>query len=938
MKRKLLVTSVATGLATLVSMHAFAQSADDAAQEEAKKKEARLETVMVTGSLIPQAEVETASPVITISAQQIERQGFGTVYEALRAQPLATGSVQDNQTNGGFTPGAETLSLLGLDPGFTLFLINGHPLSDYPLLYNGVSNFVDLSNIPTGMVDHIDILPGNQSSIYGSSAIAGVVNVILKDKIDGYELNIRGGGFTGGGGANERIEFLGGQSWGDLQATFGIQLNNQQPIWSFDRKITASTNSSPSPLTRYGTRNFLWLYYDSNFAPHYIDPGQDACAPVAKLNGGTTGYDFRPGEGFFCGSRYNVGYSTIRDQNRGGTGYLNIKYKLSETTELYGDLLYSVSSIHSSPGPYFWESNINGQGLFIDADTGRFESVQHIFSPEEIGNSDLYSDHNIVRSYSTWGGLQGTVGTPWDYNFYYARSQTNLNDKTPWLLTDKVNNFFNSQILGPQLGTYYGYPVYHSPNLTNLYKPVTPAEYAGLIGVIETRSETWTQNLNFQVSNTDLFQLPAGPVGVAGIVQVGNQAWNNPTDPALLAGDFYGLTGTPGSGTRNNYASAIELRAPIFSTLTADASVRYDNYSNQNVSGGDSKATYKLGLEYRPVESLLIRGNYATAFRAPDMAYTFGGQSGFFQQGQTDYYRCAVQQPNVPLPQCTYYNSTQIFGIHTGNPALQSVTAKSFGFGGVWSPTANFDVKADYYNVRITNEVSLQSVDQLLRDESACLLGNLDITSPTCQAAISQVQRAPVSNSPNSQAIESVTVLPINISNERVSGVYTSLHYRHDFGAWGNLALEGNYNVTLKHSAQTYPQDPVIDLLREPFYSAEFKSIATASVTWTIDKFSATLLETRYGRTPNYIAQTNVTGYATPGAGTVAPWILYNGSLTYSFTDDLRVSGIVNNVFNKMPPVDNTWVAYPFYNFLNFNPYGRSYWLEMDWRFGHSSS
>ena len=233
-------------------------------------------------------------------------------------------------------------------------------------------------------------------------------------------------------------------------------------------------------------------------------------------------------------------------------------------------------------------------------------------------------------------------------------------------------------------------------------------------------------------------------------MQVGNQAWNNPTDPRLLAGDFYGLTGTPGSGTRNNYAGAFELRAPIISTLTADASIRYDNYSNQNVSGGDGKATYKVGLEYRPVESLLIRGNYATAFRAPDMAYTFGGQSGFFQQGQTDYYRCAVQQPNVPLAQCTYYNSTQIFGVHTGNPALQSVTAKSYGFGGVWSPTANFDVKADYYNVRITNEVSLQSVDQLLRDESACLLGNLDITSPTCQAAISQVQRAPVSNSPNS--------------------------------------------------------------------------------------------------------------------------------------------------------------------------------------------
>jgi outer membrane receptor for ferrienterochelin and colicin len=151
------------------------------------------------------------------------------------------------------------------------------------------------------------------------------------------------------------------------------------------------------------------------------------------------------------------------------------------------------------------------------------------------------------------------------------------------------------------------------------------------------------------------------------------------------------------------------------------------------------------------------------------------------------------------------------------------------------------------------------------------------------------------------------------------------------------LALEGNYNVTLKHSSQQFPQDPVIDLLREPFYSSEFKSIASASATWTIDKFSATLLETRYGRTPNYVALSNITGYVTPGAGTVAPWILYNGSVTYNFTDDLRLSGIVNNIRNKMPPADNTFVAYPFYNFVNFNPYGRSYWLEVDWRFGRGS-
>src|ERR1700744_215993 len=165
MKRKLLVSSILLGLTVAVPLGAFAQD-----QDQTTQKDKQLQTITVTGSLIPQAEVETASPVITITTQQLEKQGFGSVYDALRATPVATGAVQDNQFTGGFTPGAQTISLLGLDPGFTLYLINGHPLADYPLLYNGQSNFVDLSDIPVGMVDHIDILPGNQSSIYGSSA------------------------------------------------------------------------------------------------------------------------------------------------------------------------------------------------------------------------------------------------------------------------------------------------------------------------------------------------------------------------------------------------------------------------------------------------------------------------------------------------------------------------------------------------------------------------------------------------------------------------------------------------------------------------------------------------------------------------------------------------------------------------------------------------
>ena len=940
MNRKLLATAICAGL--FATGGAYAQttstnttqdqsnqaSASQSSNTPQKKK--TLQTITVKGSLIPQSQIETANPVITLSAQKLQAQGFGTVYEALRAQPLSTGAVQDNQFTGGFTPGAQTISLLGLDPGFTLFLINGHPMADYPLLYNGSSNFVDLSSIPVGMVDHIDILPGNQSSIYGSSAIAGVVNVILKQKMEGYELNLRGGGYTGGGGSNERLEFLGGYNTDKLSMIYGVQLSNQQPMFGYQRSLTDKQFIA--------SRVFLDLNGNTGL---YNDPGAAACGPVSGLYGGTVSYQNRPNHGFYCGSKFANGYATILNKQKSATGYFNATYSLNNDTQLYANVLYNVSNTRFTGGPYFWGGNRQmGQGYILNADTGEFELFQHIFAPEEIGNWDLYSTRDLERTYNAWAGVKGSMGdSNWNYDVFFARSQQNLSESQRWPLNDAVNQFFQNQFLGPMLGTYYGYPIY-SPNKANFYKPLTPAQYATFNGDIQSRNSTWTQNFNIQLTNDDLFDLPAGPVGFAGIAQIGEQMWSNPNDPRVIAGDFYGLTGTSGGGARNNWAYSGELRIPIFKMLTADISGRYDQYSNHG-GGVDGDSTYKVGLEFRPIDTLMFRGTYSTGFRAPDMAYVFGGQSGFFQPGLTDYYRCAIQQPNVPLDQCKYFADQDPFALHTGNLNLKSITSKSAGFGVVWSPTSDFDVKVDYYNIRITNEVQLQSIDSLLKTEAQCRLGQLDINSPTCVQALANVTRSPASSNPNlSEALQQVHVLPINIANEHVSGIVASLDYNWDIGRYGKLEMGAQYNVTLKHTQQFAPGDPVVDLLRQPNvnpYSTEFKTIANAHVSWSIGKWTTTLFGTRYGKTANYNAQTY--GYGTPGAGAVAPWMLYNGSVAYDITPDMKISAIVNNIMNSMPPSDASanatpGLTSPYYNEFNYNPYGRQFWVEFDWKFG----
>jgi outer membrane receptor protein involved in Fe transport len=349
---------------------------------------------------------------------------------------------------------------------------------------------------------------------------------------------------------------------------------------------------------------------------------------------------------------------------------------LSDNVSLYSDILFSHDKVDYNTGSSFWFSSIDTGGYFVNANTGNFELWQRVIAPEEVGQS-LNANNQTSNSYTVTAGARGNIGADWGWDAYYYRSEYKVDSKNRWPLASKIEQYF----LGDQLGDYYGYPIY-APDTAKMYNPISGR--SSFSDIIDTKSKAYTQNLNLQVTNTSLFSLPAGDVGVAALAQVGEQYWDNPTDPRVIAGDFWGLTGTQGNGKRRNYAGAVEVRVPIFSMLTANVSGRYDDY---RYGGADhTKGTYKLGLEFRPFESLLIRGNYATAFRSPDMGYLFAGPSGYYTNG-VDYYRCRTEEPGVSYTDCTY-NNENFSGARSGNIKLNSVTAKSWGYGVVWSPPA----------------------------------------------------------------------------------------------------------------------------------------------------------------------------------------------------------------------------------------------------------
>jgi outer membrane receptor protein involved in Fe transport len=891
---------------------------------------AQLESVTVTGSLIPQIQQETASPVVAITAEDIARQGFQNVTEVLRAQPLATGAVQDNQFSGGFTPGATTISLLGLEPGFTLILLDGRPLADYPLLYNGEANFTDLSSIPTGMVERIDILPGNQSATYGSAAIAGVVNIILKKRVEGVQIAARAGGYEQGGGDNARFELTGGLARDNFDITYGLQYSSQKPIWGFQRDEFDSQGDDPDPNLRFGSRTFLGAHIDlATGATVYDDPGQATCDGLAANYGGTTSRQFRPNRGFYCGSLAEIGYATLLNEQEGASGYFNGNFNLGESAQLYASILYTDNRVESNSGSRFWNPDVNGTNGLIWDDTASepLQLYQHIFSPEETGGRDVNNERNYSKSYNVALGVRGDLGgSGWEYDAYYARSQYDVENRQVWPLTEEVEDFFRDQFMGPQLGTYYGYPVYHVDRAA-FYQTVTPQEYASFTDTVRTDSQTWTHSLNFRFTNTSLFELPAGPVGSALLLQAGKQSWENPTDPRVIGGDFWGLNGTQGDGERENWAAALEFRVPIVSSLTANLSTRYDDYENVD-AGGDSKVTYKLGLEFRPIDSLLFRTSFATAFRAPDMAYVFAGESGFFVN-VVDYFRC--EEEGEPLANCTY-NPFNTEGSRSGNPDLQSITADSFGLGIVWSPNDRLELRADYYDIDIDDEVSDLDIDRILRSENECRQGRLDINSPTCVDALARVQRTgPGDLVPNQ--LQLVSINPINISREQVSGIVAGGTVRFGSGRAGDFEVSLDYNRTLDHEYTQFPGDAPIDLLNQGFYSTEFASVVTADFVWGIGKWTTSVHGTRYGKTPNFAEQSTTIPTPINGVepGSIDPYYLFNLNLNYELTGNSDISLTVNNVADEGPPEDRSYsglTAYPYYNIFNYNGYGRAYWLE----------
>jgi outer membrane receptor protein involved in Fe transport len=963
-------SALAGALACALSASVFAQTTTEpSSSTDQQKKSQELEKIVVTGSRIKRVEVEGPTPVVTITGDELKREGFSTVIEALQSMTAAAPNPQPDVLYGSHIPGAKPLNLRYLGPGRSLLLINGQRVSDYPEPFGGQSNFSNYGNIPAAAVDRIEILATGASAIYGSDAVAGVVNIILKKNYNGDQITVRGGGTERGGGASNDESLTGGRTGDNWSLTWVLENFRRKPIMGFDRPFMDDVTDRPKTIWNDSDRAqgpipgiALALFPDDG--NRFVPGGSSTCGAFGRdyeyyhrqsWTRTGLGQGYLSDRGWECATTGTFGYNTLDNGNNNQQGYVYGTYNFTDTLQGYASLaVYETLTEHQTDAPFVVLYPNNNYSWFdpglADADhpNGRqIDEAIRQFTKGEVGSFHDFRNHTRDKYVDFTAGLKGKVfDDRFDWDVSLRRSQDKTHSSYLQLLPGPVDAFF----LGPQLGTTDdGTPIYKLDQ-SKWNRPLTPQEFASISTHIDNRADAWLDAAQASVTG-DIFQgWGAGPIGFAAEAEAARQGYSIDFDPRELAGDFGPnedlYFNDQGGGSRSRFALGTEFRVPIVSTFTANLGARWDKY---NAVNNASNVSYMAGLEYRPIESLLLRGTYATSFRAPDMHYTYARASSSSQR-ITDYYLCEKAEGNLDNCGIDTPYTHQVNVERQGSTQLDYEKGHSFGYGFVWNATDTLSMSVDYWYIYLKNII--RDIDQqgLIDIQRACAFGPLGGPAPSssdCAFVNTRIHRDA------SGVITAIDTGPINQGGQRNAGVDASLKYRIDTASWGNFNLNLDYTLSTKYEVQDHPNAEWRDVR-----SDNVRSRVRGSVEWQTGPWTTTVLGTRTGglRSVNWTNCQPLSDGFIPGYGDGAhaanhcvdplsglqaqstyyrggPAIFWNLGVAYQFNEKLKLSGYVTDVFDKAAVQDPYKLDYTFTWDNLYNQIGRAYSLELSYKF-----
>jgi len=916
-KQKSILNKKAMALAVTLAIPALV------AAQEANQPEPKMQRVEVTGSSIKRTDTEAASAVQILTRDDIEKTGQTTALGILTAtSSISTDISSASASSGSFATGSSGVSMRGLSKVATLILVNGRRIAPYGLADGAQQNFTNLDAIASDAIERIEVLKDGASAIYGSDAIAGVVNIILRSNYEGFQIK---GQYSEAPHFNDARNRNLSAIWGygdidkngfntyltaEAYKTDGYSQADQAALYPAWHRLTPGRSTYDAKSSFSPTGNYFLSSTNIVAAPGCpasdIDPADKLCKWDATAYNGLRTDNKR--HSIASSTHFRIG----KDINA------NFEVTTAGETSEYIVAPFSMSNGSATSSQSVWYNAIAGKmvGPFSYPKLPVGHPMNPYSTPTEYRARlmDTGNGFNFNRTDSDQQrvmlALDGTIGG-WDWKSALGYAHSSATKATRAVSATGYTNAIVNK-------TYQ----FGKQNDAALLESMFP--------VRTTEGEAKVKFFDATVSGT-VAQLPAGPLNVAFGTDIRQNAYWMKSSDNVLRGELVGVFGLQVDDSRNEYALFTEANVPLLKGLELNAAIRADKSGDF-----DAHLSPKLGLRYTVNDSLLLRATASGGFRAPNIVESGNGLGrSSVATGVNDLRRCPVANQLNALVQNaagattadkaqanSFRNAECSAGLPSfvsSNPDLKPEISRSVTLGAVWEPVKNWSAGLDYYFIERRNEIGTRGVTDILKGEASLPAGQLIRIDNTANdnEFLSLVKKYAPNNTINYGGVGQLGLVYnpyVNSGRTRVSGF--------DFDASGRfkfmdtdfrLKLDGSYVWKYQNYSQAlnaYDENIAGTWDFYDFPASRLKTVTKLFMKKGDFDHSITMnYNSGWGNnsnsSPTYCVTQKVAPENMATCNHVGSNTTFDYSLTYSGIDHVKLSLFVNNIFEQDYPI--TW-------------------------------
>lgn len=862
--------------------------------QDTKSDEAAIDEIVVIGTHIRQVDPDGPSAVIIIDRDALERTGAPTVSRALERLPFGNnGSFNDSDALSSAI-GGSAISFRGLGANAVLVLINGRRVTPYGFSFvsDTLVSFVDLNSIPVGAVDRIEVLKDGASAIYGSDAIAGVINIVLREDVSGFELEGRVGATADSGAGESGISAIYGYVGERVSAEIIATYSNRDQLFWRDREISKSadfTDLGGSDLRAFNSANFnidgIWAAYGAE------------CEERVGTNAGIQDFELRPdGQ---CTYNPNTAIAEPSVERIGLMSIIN--YEVRSDLLLHMEASYQDSELLNQTMP---ELHV---GDLFPANNPWNPFPPSAFDTDPFGNLILPFDYAFIETGPAIAkvatettraviALEGVLRNwMWELGVLYNKATTTQQTESGYLSVDNINAALNGVDLD-------GDGSLQADEYWNLYSSASnpnSRELANTLQVSKFReSETELFSLDGLVTGK-IISMPSGHLSGALGLEYRDDSLRDVSDQKSLAEQlanqtsplFWGIRfdsvdeieqinfqvqelddsfSPTAIGSRTQYSLFGELQIPIFNNLDVQAALRYENYSDFG-----SETNPRIAVRYQPWSRLTLRGSWGRSFRAPSLAELYLSPSAEMFAAW-DPMRCP--DPTLVIPPFAACILESFEYVTEGNTDLKAEKAETLSAGFTAAIWNGLSMSANFWKIEHKDKIVSPGLDLLLNNEQTLSAGFIERNPPLPE----DIALGFPGN------IERVNNRFLNLAVNDVSGYDVDVTYDNELGGFGLLSSRLLWTRLESSKFAFNALDPLQETAGTYGHPKDRASLDTYLSTnnWQFGLF---------GRWTS--------GYEDPNReGDVASHIEWDAQVSNHSFDGVRLTLGVYNMFDQSPP------------------------------------